>query len=64
MAKADAQIAAQASASEARIAEIRAGAMAAVTEVAMDTAQEIVLALGGRADAGTVTAAVSARLKG
>lgn len=64
IAKADAQIAAQATASEARIAEIRVGTMAAVTEVAMDTAREIVLALGGRADADTVTAAVSARLKG
>jgi F-type H+-transporting ATPase subunit b len=64
IAKADVQIAAQAAASESRIAEIRAGAMDAVTEVAMDTAREIVLAFGGRADADTVTAAVSARLKG
>jgi F-type H+-transporting ATPase subunit b len=64
IAKADVQISAQAAASESRIAEIRAGAMDAVTEVAMDTAREIVLAFGGRADADTVTAAVSARLKG
>jgi F-type H+-transporting ATPase subunit b len=35
-----------------------------VTEVAKDTAKEIVAALGGKADARSVTAAVTARLKG
>lgn len=63
-AKADAEISAKASESEARISEIRAGAMEAVTEVAKETAKELVAALGGKADARAVTAAVSARLKG
>lgn len=63
-AKADVQIAAKAAESEARIGEIRAGALEAVTEVAKDTAKELVAALGGKADARTITAAVSARLKG
>jgi F-type H+-transporting ATPase subunit b len=35
-----------------------------VTDVAKDTAGEIVAALGGKADAKTVTAAVTARMKG
>lgn len=64
LAKADAEIAAKAAESEKRIAEIRAGAMEAVTEVAKDTAKELVTALGGNADARTVTAAVTAALKG
>lgn len=64
MAKADAEIAAKAAESEKHIAEIRAGAEAAVTEVAKDTAKELVAALGGKADAKAVTAAVSAALKG
>jgi len=63
MAKADAEIAARASESEERIAEIRDGAVAAVKDVAKDTAKEIVTALGGKADARSVTAAVTARLK-
>lgn len=64
IAKADAEIAAKATESEAAIAEIRAGALESVTEVAKDTAKEIVAALGGNADARSVTAAVTARLKG
>lgn len=63
-ARADAEIAAKAAESEGRIAEIRAGAVDAVTEVAKDTAKELVAALGGKADARSVTAAVTARLKG
>lgn len=63
-ATADAQISAKATESEARISEIRAGAMEAVTEVAKDTAKELVAALGGKADARAVTSAVTARLKG
>lgn len=63
-AKADVEIAAKASESEARIGEIRAGMVEAVTEVAKDTAKELVAALGGKADARSVTAAVTARLKG
>ncbi|MEY4697335.1 MAG: hypothetical protein RIT14_1763 [Pseudomonadota bacterium] len=63
-ARADAEIAARVAESEKRIAEIRAGALEAVTEVAKDTAKELVTALGGKADARSVTAAVAARLKG
>lgn len=63
-AKADAEISAKAAESEAKISEIRAGALEAVTEVAKDTAKELVAALGGSADARSVTAAVTARLKG
>jgi len=63
-AKADAQIAAKAAESEKTIAGIRDGAAAAVAEVARDVAAELVGALGGGADAKTVTAAVTARLKG
>ena len=63
-AKADAEIAAKAAESEGRIAAIREGALEAVTEVAKDTAKELVAALGGKADARSVTAAVTARLKG
>ena len=63
-AKADAEIAARTAESEKSIAEIRAGAMESVAEVAKETAREIVSALGGQADARTVTAAVTARLKG
>jgi F-type H+-transporting ATPase subunit b len=63
-AKADAEIAAKAAESEKSIAEIRDGAAAAVSEVAKDVAAELVAALGVGADAKTVTAAVTARLKG
>ena len=62
--KADAQIAAKTAESEAAIAEIRAGAVKSVTAVAKDTAKELVAALGGSADAKTITAAVTARMKG
>jgi len=64
VAKADAEIAAKSAESEAAIAEIRAGALASVKDVAKDTAKEIVAAMGGKADAKTVTAAVTARMKG
>ena len=63
-AKADAEIAARTAESERRIAEIRASALESVTEVAKETAKELVLALGGKADARGVTSAVNARLKG
>ena len=64
LAKADAKISAKTVESEAAITEIRDGAVKSVTAVAKDTAGEIVAALGGKADAKTVTAAVSARMKG
>lgn len=63
-ARADAEIAARAAESEARIAEIRAGAVEAVEAVAKDTASELVTALGGKADAAAIAAAVDARVKG
>ncbi|MCK0096645.1 F0F1 ATP synthase subunit B' [Yoonia sp. F2084L] len=62
--KADAQIAAKTAESEAAIGEIRAGAVKSVTQVAKDTAKELVAAMGGTADAKTITAAVTARMKG
>lgn len=64
IAEADTQIATKAAAGEKVIAEIREGAMANVKDVAKDTAKEIVAAMGGKADAKTITAAVSARMKG
>jgi F-type H+-transporting ATPase subunit b len=63
-AQADAEIAARAAESEKTIAAIRDGAAQAVSEVARDVAGELVAVLGGKADAATVTAAVTARLKG
>jgi F-type H+-transporting ATPase subunit b len=62
--KADAQIAAKTAESEVAIAEIREGAVKNVTEVAKATAKELVAAMGGTADAKTITAAVTARMKG
>lgn len=64
IAKADAEIAAKAVESEAKITEIKAGALDAITEVAKDTARELVAVLGGKADTKSITAAVTARLKG
>ncbi|MFT6074591.1 MAG: F-type H+-transporting ATPase subunit b [Yoonia sp.] len=62
--KADAQIAAKTAESVAAIGEIRASAVKSVTAVAKDTAKALVAALGGKADAKTITAAVTARMKG
>ena len=64
IAKADAEISAKTAESEKHIGEIRAGALEAVTTVATDTAGELVAALGGKADAAAVQAAVNAALKG
>ncbi len=63
-AKADAEISARAAESEAAIGKIRENALKSVREVANNTAREIVAAMGGKADAKTITAAVDARLKG
>jgi len=63
-AKADAEIAAKAAESEAAIGEIRAGAVESVKVVAKDAAKEILAAMGSKADARSVTAAVNARMKG
>lgn len=62
--KADAEIAAKTAESEKAIGVIRSSAMDSVKVVAKDTAKEIVAALGGKADAKSITAAVTARLKG
>ena len=64
IAKADDQIAAKSSESEKAISEIRAGALENVKAVAKDTVKEIVSAMGGKADAKTITAAVTSRMKG
>ena len=64
IAKADTKISATAAEGEKVIAEIRAGALENVKDVAKDTAKEIVAAMGGKADAKTITAAVTARMKG
>jgi len=61
---ADMEIAAKAAESEGKISEIKFGAADAIVEVARDTAGALIAALGGTADAGAVTEAVSARLKG
>lgn len=63
-ARADAEIAERTAASESSIAKIRAGAVESVTAVARDVTAELVAALGGKADARAVNAAVAARLKG
>lgn len=63
MARADAEISARAAESEKRIREIRDSALAAVAEVANDTAGAIVEAvMPDVMDAGAVKAAVQARL--
>lgn len=64
IAVADAEIAAKAAESEKAIAVIRTGALESIKEVATDTAQEIVKALGGKAEAKAITGAVTSRMKG
>lgn len=64
MAKADAEIAARTAESEAKIAEIRDGAAAAIQDVAKDTAKEVVSAFGVDADASSIDAAITSRMKG
>lgn len=64
LARADTEISAKTAQSQARITEIKDGAIEAVTEVAKTTAREIVAAFGGKVDTASVTAAVSARMKG
>ena len=64
IAKADAEISAKAAEGEVKISEIRANALGSVKDVAKDTAKEIIAALGGKADAKTVTSAITARMKG
>ncbi len=47
-----------------RAYKIRKNAMASIEKVAKDTAKEIVVALGAKADAKTINAAVSSKMKG
>lgn len=63
-AKADAEIAAKAAEGEKAIAEIRAGAMESVLEVATATAKELVGAMGGKTDDAAIASAVENRVKG
>lgn len=62
--KADAEISARAKEAEVKLAEIRAGADAAIEIVAKDTAEELVSYLGGVSEAATISTAIAARLKG
>ncbi|PYC49049.1 ATP F0F1 synthase subunit B' [Litorivita pollutaquae] len=64
IAKADTEIAAKSAEGEKAIAEIRATATAAVKTVSKDVAKELITSMGATADAKTVTAAVTARMKG
>ncbi len=64
LAKADEKISAQTAESEKAIAEIRASAADSIKTVAKDVAKSLVSAMGGTADAKTVTAAVTAKMKG
>ncbi|WP_439140548.1 F0F1 ATP synthase subunit B' [Roseicyclus sp.] len=66
IARADADIAAKAAESEARITEIKAGAVRSIEEVAADVAGDIVSAVapGQKVDAKALAAAVAARVKG
>ncbi len=62
--KADAEIAARTAQSEKAIAEIRDNAMSSVADVAKETAADLVVALGGKADKKAINAAVKARIGG
>ncbi len=62
--KADAEITARSAEGEKAIAEIRSNALDSIKQVAKDTTKEVVTAMGGKADAKAVTAAVTARMKG
>jgi len=64
IAKTDAEIAKKSAESAKAIEEIRASSLENVKIVAKDTAKEIIIAMGGKADAKTVTAAITARMKG
>ena len=64
LAKADAQISARTAEAALALSEIRSSAMVSVKDVAKATAKEIVAVLGGKADAKTVAAAVTVRMKG
>ncbi|WP_210878354.1 F0F1 ATP synthase subunit B' [Roseovarius autotrophicus] len=62
--KADQEIKARTAEGEKALAEIRDGALEAVRDVAKDVTAELVSAMGGKADGRSVSAAVTARMKG
>ena len=62
--KADAEIAARTAEGEARIAEIRDGATAALRVVAVEAATSVVEKMGVEVDSSAITAAVEAKVKG
>ncbi len=62
--RADAEIGAKTAESEKTIAEIRAGSLESVREVANDVAQDIVAAMGYKTDGDAVTDAVEGLMKG
>jgi F-type H+-transporting ATPase subunit b len=64
IARADVEIGERTAEGEAAIAAIRRSATDSITEVARDTTEALVAALGGKADAATVAAAVAANMKG
>jgi F-type H+-transporting ATPase subunit b len=64
LATADAQISTRTAEAAGALAEIRKSAKANVKNVAKATAKEIVAVMGGKADAKTITAAVTERMKG
>ena len=64
LAKADAQISARTAEAAVALAEIRSSAMVSIKDVAKATTKEIVAVMGGKADAKTVTSAVTTRMKG
>jgi F-type H+-transporting ATPase subunit b len=62
--KADVDISVKVGESEKSIAEIKKNALASIEKVSKDTAKEIVSALGAKADAKTISLAVSSKMKG
>ena len=64
MAKADADLAERTGEAERRIAATRAEAMGSVGDVARETTEALVAALGGSAEDAAVRAAVDARMEG
>ncbi len=64
MERADAQIAEQLAESETRIAEIRDSATANVEQIARETAEALVTALGGDADSQRISRAVNDQMGG
>ncbi len=64
IARADVEIAERTAEGEAAIAAIRRSATDSIAQVATDTTEALVAALGGKADATEIAAAVAAQMKG